>query len=69
MKTIEPVLLLLAGLLVLFTFLLLWCSVVLKTDGQTFQVISSLVTGFAGALLMRIKPRGQADKDEPEVKP
>lgn len=58
MLKLEPVLVLLAALVVFFAVLLISCAHFFPTDGQTFQVISGLVTGFSGALLMRVKPRG-----------
>ncbi len=62
MKQLDPVLLLLAGMMVFFTGALFFVSTQLKTDGQTFQVISSLLTGISGAFLGRIMPK----KDHPE---
>ena len=51
MKQLDPVLLLLAAMMIFFTAALFICAVLLKTDGQTFQVISSLLTGISGAFL------------------
>lgn len=53
---VDSVVLLLTGLVICFVVVLLWVAVYLKSDGQTFQIISGLVTGFSGALLMRINP-------------
>lgn len=66
---IEPVLLLLSALLMFFTVLLFCSSSLYPTDGQIFQVISGLVTGFAGALLMRVKPRTAAEETPPGMEP
>ncbi len=33
----------------------------MSSDGQTFQIIAGLVTGFSGALLMRVKPKNATD--------
>lgn len=68
MKQLEPVLLLLAAMVIFFTGLLIWSSTHLANDGQTFQVLSGLVTGFAGAFLMRVKPRADRPQ-EPETPP
>ena len=61
MPRLEPVIMLLTGLVVFFSLLLIGVAVWMSMDGQTFQVISGLVTGFAGALLMRVKPRAAED--------
>jgi cytochrome c biogenesis protein CcdA len=60
---IEPVLLLLATMIVFFTVLLLGSAHYFPNDGQTFQVISGLLTGFSGAFLMRVKPTSKKDDD------
>lgn len=62
---IEPVVKLLAALIVFLLLVLVAVSKWSPNDGQTFQVISSLLTGFAGALLMRVKPD---TKSEPPPK-
>lgn len=61
---LDAVVILLTGLVMFFSGVLIWIAVYLKSDGQTFQIIASLVTGFSGALLMRIKPRGSKDGDD-----
>ncbi len=53
---VEPIVYLLFAAVVFFTLLLVAISKWSPNDGQTFQVVSGLVTGFAGALLMRVKP-------------
>lgn len=53
---VDSVVFLLTGLVLSFVGVLIWVAVNLKSDGQTFQIISGLVTGFSGALLMRINP-------------
>lgn len=60
---LEPVLVLLAVMILFFTGLLVAMAKFFPTDGQTFQVISGLLTGFGGAFLARIKPAG--NKDDP----
>jgi hypothetical protein len=62
---LEPVLILLAVLVICFTVALFVAEKAFPNDGQIFQVISGLVTGFSGALLMRVKPRSAGD-DLPE---
>ena len=66
---LEPVLLLLATMIVFFTVLLFVSARWFPNDGQTFQAIASLLSGFSGAFLMRVKPVGKKDDDEPGVKP
>lgn len=61
--SIEPVLYLLTLIVVFFTALLFVASYTLPNDGQTFQVISGLLTGFAGALLGRVKPADTKKSD------
>lgn len=63
---LESLDLLLSTLVVFFTILLLLCSKFFPNDGQTFQVISGLLTGFAGALLMRIKGGKHDDPTPPK---
>jgi len=60
---LDSVVLLLTALILAFVGVLLWVAVNLKSDGQTFQIVASLVTGFSGALLMRIKPKGAGPED------
>jgi hypothetical protein len=42
---------------------LIYVEKAFPNDGQIFQVISGLVTGFAGAFFMRVKP--QSSRPEP----
>ena len=56
LKQLDSILYLLAAMVVFFTILLFVSARFLTNDGQTFQVISGLLTGFAGALLGRVKP-------------
>ncbi len=60
---LDSVVLLLTALILIFVGVLIWVAVNLKSDGQTFQIVASLVTGFSGALLMRIKPKGAGPAD------
>jgi hypothetical protein len=55
---IEPIVLLLCSLVIFYTICLVVVAKLMSSDGQTFQIIAGLVTGFSGALLMRVKPRG-----------
>lgn len=64
MFRLEPILYLLAGMVIFFTVLLFVSAKFLTNDGQTFQVISGLLTGFAGALLARVKPADGGKKDD-----
>jgi hypothetical protein len=61
MKQVDPILYLLATLVLLFTILLFVSAKFLTNDGQTFQVMSGLLTGFAGAFLGRVKPPDPAN--------
>ena len=63
MSSIDPILKMLVGLVIFFSLLLIAVARFMSSDGQTFQILSSLVSGFAGALLLRIKPRDASDKD------
>jgi hypothetical protein len=55
MRKIDPNLYLLTGLVIFFSFLLLWVEYVFHDDGQVFQVFSNLLSGVGGALLLAIK--------------
>jgi hypothetical protein len=57
----DPVLLILLFATFVFTGLLLFVSFRQPTDGQTFQVMSGLATGFAGAVLARVKPQAHTE--------
>lgn len=52
---IDGALLILAGGIGIFSGLVLFCALRLKEDGQTFQVFSNILSGFVGALLLKIK--------------
>lgn len=60
-KNIEPIVFLLFGGIIFFTLLLVAISKWSPNDGQTFQVVSGLLTGFAGAFMMRVKPLDAAN--------
>ena len=59
---VEPLQWLLTGLMVFFTGVVLWISIYQKEDGQTFQVMGNMLSGFGGALLMSIKGGSPKDK-------
>ncbi len=65
-EPLEPVLILLSGLMIFFTAMIFVAEHFFASDGQIFQVISGLLTGISGAFLMRIKPRGPASPGDLE---
>jgi hypothetical protein len=62
---VEPIVLLLVALVIFFTVILIGVARMMSSDGQTFQIIAGLVTGFSGALLMRVKPKNTAEDNVP----
>jgi hypothetical protein len=64
---VEPVLLLLAGLLVFFACAIIYCEHFFASDGQIFQVFSGVMTAISGALLMRVKPSKNDQSSSPDV--
>ncbi len=62
-KSLDPVLRLLAALVIISILLMFAASKWFPSDGQTFQVMSGLINGFAGALLMRVKPPEKHEGD------
>jgi hypothetical protein len=62
MRDLEPIIKLLAGLLVFSIVVAFAAEVFFPSDGAFFQLVSNLVSGILGALLMRTKPR---DSTEP----
>lgn len=58
---IEPIIFLLAMMIVMFTCLLVVVEKWFNSDGQLFQVVSGMLTGLMGAFLMRIKPPGKKE--------
>lgn len=83
MKRIEPIIILLTGLLVFFTGTLIVCEWIFASDKVLFAVFSGLLSNVSGALFMGIKsqlgipdtpPPGtkttiQATSESTEVKP
>lgn len=60
---IEPSLILLFMGLVFFTGILIFVEWKFSSDGQVFQVIAGLVTGFASSLFTKLK----VSKDSPDT--
>ena len=60
---LDPITVLLATLVLILVVLLLIQAHIHPNDGQTFQVLASLLSGFAGALLARVKPQGANHDD------
>lgn len=66
---IEPIVLLLCSLVIFYTVCLIVVAKLMSSDGQTFQIIAGLVTGFSGALLMRVKPRAATPDESGDQSP
>lgn len=67
-EEIEPILYLLAAIILFFTVVLIGVEYIFKDDAQVFQVIATLLTGFAGAFMGRVKPAQQGkDGDSPAI--
>lgn len=49
--------------IIFFVFILIYLARFEANDGQTFQVISGLITGFAGAFFGRMKPKADKTPD------
>jgi len=58
---IDPIVLLLFFGIFATLGLMVFVDFKFKEDGQTFQVISSLVGALTGAFLLRIKPQAKED--------
>ena len=61
-EPIEPIMYMLFGGMVFFTAILIGIEVWFKDDGQVFQVVAGLLTGFSGAFFGRLKT-GQQKTD------
>lgn len=57
---LEPVVRLLFIGMVIFAALLFVSEKFFPMDGQMFQVIAGLLTGFSGAFFMRVKPKNES---------
>lgn len=64
---LEPVILLLFIGMVFFTAMLFTAEHYFPMDGQMFQVIAGLLTGFSGAFFMRVKPKSAANSNDDPV--
>jgi hypothetical protein len=58
---VEPVLLLIFLGILVFLGALFAAETFFPMDGAMFQAVASLLSGFAGAFLMRVKPRTDTD--------
>ncbi len=67
MKTFcgDPVLVMLLGSTFVFTGLTIWVTLHTPGDGQTFQLLAGLTTGFGGAVLARVKPQTKEEEKPP----
>jgi uncharacterized membrane protein YjjP (DUF1212 family) len=57
LRDVDPLDKLLLLSILFFAGMLIYIARWAPNDGQTFQVISGLLTGFSGAFLARIKPK------------
>lgn len=62
---VEPVVILLFLGMLFFTGILIFCDKFFPMDGQIFQVVASLLSGFSGAFFMRIKPKNTIEDNPP----
>jgi hypothetical protein len=60
---IDPNLLLLFAGLIFFTAVLIFVELKFQNDGQVFQVIAGLITGFAGCFFGRMDPKKKEPND------
>jgi len=68
MNRVDPVLYLLLIVILSFTGMLVFVEFKFPNDGQLFQVISGMVTGFSGAFLLRVKPQTKEEEKGPGAK-
>lgn len=68
MKQIDPILMLLFSGILFFTGILFISEHYYPMDGQIFQVISGLLTGFSGAFFMGIKNQLGPPEPKPPIK-
>jgi hypothetical protein len=57
---VEWIILLLFIAIVFFTLAVFMAEVFFQSDGQLFQLLANILSGFVGALMMRVKPRDLA---------
>jgi hypothetical protein len=55
--------------MVFFCGVLIFCEHFFPMDGQIFQVIAGLLSGFSGAFFMRVKPTKPTDNHDEEAPP
>jgi uncharacterized membrane protein YjjP (DUF1212 family) len=68
--SLDPILKLLLGGIVFFTAVIIYTQKYFPNDGQTFQVFSNLLAGFAGAFLgFATKSLGIETQPLPAAKP
>lgn len=65
---LEPVIALLFVGMIFFTAMLFAAEKWFPNDGQMFQVVAGLLTGFSGAFFMRVKPKA-TEHPEDDSKP
>ena len=65
MQKIDPMVVLLAALLIFFTVALFFAEWWFKTDGQFYQTVAGLTTGISGALLLKITSHTPKPPDLP----
>lgn len=63
---VDPVLRLLFIGIMLFTIVTIYVNHVFPNDGQMFQVVSGILTGFTGAFFGRMDPK-KVNPDESKV--
>ncbi len=63
-EPVEPIVYLLSLMMLAFAAIIIFCEFRFPMDGQIFQLFSGLLTGIAGAFLMRIKPKASASPDD-----
>ena len=54
LNKVDPMVMLLAALLIFFTFALFFAELWFKSDGVFFQTVATTMSGIGGALLMKI---------------
>jgi len=68
MKNLDPVLWLLLAAYVLTLGVLVVVNKLFPQDGQIFQVIAGLATGWAAGFLLRVKPQTAEQEKTPGAK-
>jgi uncharacterized membrane-anchored protein len=64
-EKIEPILYLLAAMMIFFTAVLIGVEWGFHDDAQVFQVVATILSGIAGAFTIRIKPANQSALQAP----